>query len=58
MFFQYFFIIFLLDIIAEKMEGATSEPNLGIIKNDNNDDFENNKENVAPDDQFDDKNIK
>uniref|UniRef100_A0A2S2R5H5 Targeting protein for Xklp2 n=1 Tax=Sipha flava TaxID=143950 RepID=A0A2S2R5H5_9HEMI len=48
------------DIIAEKMEGAKSEPNLGIIKksnHDNDDDFENNKENFAPDDQFDDKNI-
>lgn len=40
------------------MESAKSEPNLEIIENtsnNDNDDFEENKENFAPDhDQFDD----
>lgn len=53
--------MFLLDII-EKMEGAKSEPNLGIIikkelLNDDTEDYEENKENFAPDDQFE-QNIK
>lgn len=43
------------------MESAKSEPDLGFIKKtsitDNENDFEENKENFAPD-QFDDNNIK
>lgn len=48
-------------MIAEKMESAKSEPNLEIIREfgrDNEDNSEENKENFAPDDEFDDKNIK
>lgn len=44
------------------MEGAKSEPDLGIANTEslNGDEeyLEENKENFAPDDQFDDKNIK
>jgi len=43
------------------MEGAKSEPNLGIVKKstmDGNDVLDENKENFSPDDQFDDQNIK
>jgi len=48
-------------MIAERMENAKSEPNLGILKQESNngydDDIEENKENFAPD-KFDDQNIK
>lgn len=48
-------------MIAEKMEGSRSEPNLEIITKEPVIDFEENseenKENFAPD-EFDDKNIK
>ncbi|VVC29847.1 Hypothetical protein CINCED_3A006199 [Cinara cedri] len=48
------------DMISEKMEGAKSEPNLGIVikesVNDYEEDPEENKENFAPD-EFNDKNI-
>jgi len=43
------------------MEGAKSEPNLGIVKKstvNDNDVLEENKENCSPDDHFDDRNIK
>ncbi|KAL4113167.1 hypothetical protein QTP88_016840 [Uroleucon formosanum] len=45
---------------VEKMEGAKSEPNLGIVKKSTVTDHdipEENKENFSPDDQFDDRNI-
>lgn len=51
---------FVLDYV-EKMEGAKSEPNLGIVKKSTVNDHdipEENKENFSPDDQFDDRNIK
>jgi len=53
--------ISVLDIIAGKMEGAKSEPNLGVIKpqtidENDEDNFEENKENFAPD--IEDRNIK
>lgn len=52
----------LLDVIVEKLQNAKSEPNLGIVKQESNDGgedgFEENKENLTPDDDFDDRNIK
>lgn len=53
---------FLLDIIEQKMQGAKSEPNLGIIVKqgsvtDSQDDLEENKENFEPD-QFNNRRIK
>lgn len=51
-----------LDIIAGKMEGAKSEPNLGVVKqtidDSSEDNFEENKENFAPDIELEDRNIK
>lgn len=48
--------------MAEKMKGAKSEPDLMVIKQDSansrDENYEENKENFAPCDQFDDNNLK